>query len=299
MKKINCALCLKSNYEVLYKENFDLALVNEKTFSARRIPDGCHYRIVRCQKCGLIYSNPILEEGKIKQLYCQSRLTYSLETDNLRKTYGRLLKKVKGASFEGESLLEIGCGNGFFLEEALGQGFKEVWGVEPSVDAAKKASRGIRKRIKIDVFRPGLFPKSYFDIICFFQTLDHIINPNLFLKTCFEILKNNGVVLCVTHNSKSFLNKVLGEKSPIFDIEHIYLFDKKTLIKLFEKNKFSVLDVFDIANDYSLNYWIKIFPLGRRIRNLLEKIISFLSLDRKIIKLKAGNIGLIAQKNEN
>ena len=59
MKEINCAICQNSNYKILYKPNFDIKKVDYNIFSARRLPDKIHYRIVKCKKCGLIYSNPI------------------------------------------------------------------------------------------------------------------------------------------------------------------------------------------------------------------------------------------------
>ena len=70
-------------------------------------------------------------------------------------------------------MLEIGCGNGFFLKEALAQGYTSVKGVEPSVKAVSMADRGIAKHIICDIMRPGLFEKEQFDAVCMFQVLDH------------------------------------------------------------------------------------------------------------------------------
>lgn len=297
MKKILCALCSEeNNYEILYNENFDLKAIDEKIFSARRIPDGCHYRIVRCRKCDLIFSNPILEEKKILALYAGSKLTYESEINNLKATYGSYLRKIESRLPGKERLLEIGCGNGFFLQEALKQGFEKVYGVEPSAGAVAKASPKIRKKITIDFFGPGLYKDNYFDVICFFQTLDHIVDPNLFLKTCYQILKKNGIVFCITHNTDSIFTKILREKSPIFDIEHVYLFNKKTLRQIFKKNKFEVIDIFDVANEYSLGYWIKISSLGRRTKKFIKKVSVLLNFDKITIKLKVGNIGILVKK---
>lgn len=297
MKKIHCALCQKeSPYQILFKENLDLKNINEKVFSARRIPDGYHYQVVRCQRCGLVFSNPILEEEKIKTLYSKSKLTYASEIKNLRKTYGHYLKKSELFLPSKERLLEIGCGEGFFLIEALKQGFKEVYGIEPSEDAVEKSLPKVRKNIINDFFQPGLFKANYFDVICFFQTLDHVINPNLFLKTCYKILKKNGIVFCITHNTDSIFTKILGEKSPIFDIEHVYLFNKKTLRQIFKKNKFRIIGVFDIANEYSLDYWVKMSPLSRKTKRLIKKASILLNFDKITLKLKVGNIGILAKK---
>jgi len=133
-------------------------------------------------------------------------------------------------------------------------------------------------------------------LICFFQTLDHIIDPNSFLSNCRDILKTNGEIFCIVHNSNSLLANILGEKTPIFDIEHTYLYNKKTLRKIFEKNKFKIVREFNIKNEYSLKYWVRLFPTGKKIKNILEKIIKLLKLEKVTLKIGAGNIGIVARK---
>ncbi len=299
MKNLTCAICGENTpFEILYPANFKREQIGSDLFSARRIPDRCHYRIVRCLKCGLIFSSPILEEKIIHRLYKESELTYDPEIVNLKKTYGSCLKKIINYIPRKDNLLEIGCGNGFFLEEALSYGFKNVRGVEPSVDAANKAGREIKPFIKVNNFQSKLFKNNFFDMICFFQTLDHVINPNLFLKDCFKILKRKGIIFCIVHDSGSNLVKVLGEKTPIFDIEHTYLYNKITLKKIFEKNDFEVVKVMNIANGYSLGYWIRLLPLGTQFKKLVEKTIILLHLEKINLKIKAGNIGIVAKKTK-
>lgn len=296
MIKQDCAICGKNTqFEVLYKASFKTKQIDINRFSARRIPDRCHYRLVRCLGCGLIYSNPILEENKLKDLYTGSKLTYGTELENLKNTYGYYLDKILPLSPAKNNLLEIGCGNGFFLEEAKRLGVKNVWGVEPSVDAIIKADRKIKPFIKKDIFRKNLF-KINFDVVCFFQTLDHIVNPNEFLKDCRKILEKNGLIFCIVHNSDSAAVKLLGEKAPIFDIEHTYLYNKVTLRKIFERNMFEVIEVFDIKNEYSISYWISLLPIGTFLKNIIKKTLRLFNCQNYCLKIKAGNIGLVARK---
>lgn len=284
MKLQKCAVCENNNYRVVYKANFNINNLTAKTFSARRIPDRIHYQIVKCKKCGLVYSNPILEYSEIEKLYKKSKYTYGEYEDDLNKTYGRYLKKLVDKLPAKEKLLEIGCGNGFFLQEAKKMGFEEVFGVEPGRETVIKASQEVKKNIIVDVFRKGQFQKDYFDVICIFQVLDHLTDPNSVLQECFRILKTGGSLICINHNVDAISAKILGEKSPIFDIEHTYLYNKKTLRQVFEKNKFKVLQVFDVSNYYPISYWFKML-----------KILNVLSFDFKFW-IRAGNIGITAFK---
>lgn len=296
MIKTLCAICNVGDYKILYKENIDCKKIDAGIFSARRIPDKIHYQIVQCRKCGLVYSNPILEPSKIEKLYKQSKYTYGDYEADLRKTYGKYLKDIMLYLPGKQKLLEIGCGNGFFLKEAKKMGFEEVFGVEPGRETVAKASQEVKKNIIIDVFRKGQFKKDYFDVICMFQVLDHLTDPNSVLQECFRILKAGGSLICINHNVAALSAKILGEMSPIFDIEHTYLYSKNTLPLLFKKNKFEIVDVFDVANCYPFSYWLRMFPLPKKIKTLLEKFIGLSKLSERRIWLKAGNLGIFAKK---
>src|SRR3990170_8079619 len=90
-----CAICGKNNFNILYPENFDVNKINSRIFSARRLPDRLHYRIVKCKKCSLVFSTPILEYEKIEKLYRKSFTTYDEHLENLKQTYGYYLKQLQ------------------------------------------------------------------------------------------------------------------------------------------------------------------------------------------------------------
>lgn len=296
MKKQLCAVCENDNYKVIYPANFNITKINSRTFSARRLPDKIHYRIVKCKKCGLLYSTPILALNKINKLYRQSFTSYGQHINNLKKTYAEYLKQLDKYQPKKIRLLEIGCGNGFFLEEAKKQGYKNVYGVEPGKKSVEKAHPQIKKNIAINIFRPGLFKKKSLDVICCFQTFDHVPDPNLFLKECFNVLKKGGILLFLNHNAEALSAKILGEKSPIIDIEHTYLFDKKTMSKILTKNKFKSLEIKTAFNIHSLSYWLRLFPLPRNFKSNLIKIVQKSFLRNINLTLPAGNMVIFAQK---
>lgn len=297
MISILCAICgTKQKLRQLYPQSLDFDKVDEKIFSARRTPDRMHYRLVRCINCGLIFSNPILESKKIARLYEKSLFSYKNESNYLRETYTSYLKQVLGdRDFRKIKLLEIGCGDGFFLEEAKKLGV-HVYGVEPSRAAVLLADEGIRKNIKVSILKPNLFKNNSFNLICCFHTLDHTINPNNFLKICYKLLKNGGLVLFIVHNTNGLSVRLFGEKSAIFDIEHIYLFNSKSLKTILLKNKFKVQFIFDVKNKYPLNYWVRMVPLHKILKNLFLTLLRITKIGNISLGIKAGNIGIVAKK---
>ncbi|MBI2617088.1 class I SAM-dependent methyltransferase [Candidatus Gottesmanbacteria bacterium] len=298
MQKMRCALCGRDEKpQLLYPESINFERISKETFSARRIPEKVHYRLMRCQRCTLIYSSPILTEDKIKLLYKQSKLTYAEEIPSLKKTYGDYLSKTLPFVNKNPHLLEIGGGNGFFLEKALELGVTKVNGIEPSRSAINAARSDIKKKLIADFFPSEKIKPSSYDIICIFQTLDHVTDPNRFLRACHTALRKNGVVLCILHDTEGLSVKILGEHSPIFDIEHIYLFNKKTLQLIFEKNNFTPLVTFSVVNTFPLRYWIRMFPFPSIIKPLFLSLLQNIHLDNLPLSMRAGNIGIIARKS--
>ncbi len=297
MKKTECAVCQKkSSVKLLYSQNFKLKDINESIFSARRLPDGIHYRIVKCRQCGLVFSDPILSETALGRLYRESKFTYGEQIADLTKTYGFYLKELEKYEVVKGRLLEIGCGNGFLLAEAKKQGYREVYGVEPSWEAIRKAPMKIRKIIKSSIFKKGLFPRNYFDIICFFQTFDHISNPNKFLINCYRMLKPGGYILALNHNVDSFQAFVLGEKSPIFDIEHTYLYNSKTTRIIFEKNNFQTISLKPATNINPFSYLVHLMPLPNVVKKYTLFILEKLGISNLKFKMRIGNLIIIARK---
>lgn len=159
-----------------------------------------------------------------------------------------------------------------------------------------KADSSIRNRIKIDVFNSNLFPKNSFDLALCFHTLDHMIDPNDFIKGANSMLKKNGYVIVVVHDTQGLSVKLFGESSAIFDVEHIYLFNKKTLREIFIKNQFKAIKVFNVVNKYPLNYWVKMSGFPLVIRKIVNYTIRLIGLSKIPVPIPAGNIGIIARK---
>ncbi len=293
-----CAICgTEGNARELYQATYDDQSFNAEVFSARRLPDMVHYRIVQCNNCGLVRSDPVIDQETLSELYLQSTLTYAKDIPNLRRTYGTYLHKLEKYNSQKESFLEIGCGNGFLLEEALSQGYTKVFGVEPSRSAVDQANPTIRDFIYNNVFRPGLLSQKV-DAICMFQLFDHISNPNEFLSICTEVLVPGGLILCFNHNVRAVSARFLGEKSPIIDIEHTFLYDLDTIKILFQKNGFKVLEVGPARNFVNLLSILRLIPISR---NLQTKLLKFLEQRPRIgqmsMFLPLGNLYIIARKD--
>ena len=289
-----CAICgSEGNADEVYPANFQVADLNARIFSARRLPDGIHYRIVTCRKCGLVRSDPVAPPELLSDLYAVSTFDYGSELANLKRTYGRSIARLKKLKPDSEALLEIGCGNGFALEEALDLGYGKVAGVEPSKDAIARGRNDVRPHLVQAMMGPDLFEANGFDAVCLFQVFDHIPDPVPLLEACWKVLKPGGLLMCFNHNVDSFSARLLKEKSPIIDIEHTYLYSPDTMTQISRKAGFELVEVGPVWNTYSPGYLAQLLPMPVGFKKWLTES-RFLRSLRVTVPL--GNLRLIARR---
>lgn len=294
--RTNCLFCARhERIDTLYPKTFSPDDLTPEVFSARRSTEHFHYAIVRCRNCGLVFSRDILPDETLSRLYAQSTVTFAEYTDIIRKDYWRCIEPHLSSGNKG-AVLEIGCSSGFFLEELMDRDFEKIFGCEPSIKAKEMARPDVGKNITAGFFTGNLYAPDMFDLVCSFQTLDHLTNPLAVLRAIYRIVKPGGLVYFVTHDVDAFQAKLLGNKSPIMDIEHIYLFNKSTLRRLLETTGFNVLEIAGLRNSYPLDYWIKMFPLPKRVRNGVRKILGLIGLGSLPLPLRAGNIFIVGKK---
>lgn len=278
----------------VYPATFDPRQLDAERFSARRLPDGVHFRIVRCARCGLLRSDPVASPGTLAALYAASSFDES-EVRNLRRTYGHYLGRLDRHGARKGAVLEIGSGTGFFLQESLARGYRRAVGVEPSLTAAHASADG-GVEIVADVMRPGLFAAGSFDVVCIFQTLDHLRDPAAVLDECRKVLRPSGLLLALNHDAGAWSARALGERSPIVDIEHTYLYDQSTMGRLAADRGFTVLEIGRAFNVTSLRYLAHLAPLPEGIGRPLRRWLGRSRVGTISTWLPLGNLYLIARR---
>lgn len=298
MQKKVCPICESDkSSKIVYEKKLPADLENPN-FAGRKDPDGYRYQMQRCEKCTLLYASEIYDEEYSNKLYNESSFEYSAELDGLTKSYSETLKEgINLLENSKENFLEIGCGNGFMLQEALKLGFKNVKGIEPSKDAISCADDKIKNFIQHGIFDENHIENEKYDLVFIAMIIEHVVDSNKFLESIYNVLKPGGVVICICHNERHFLAKILKENHPIINDEHVAVFNEKALNLIFKKNKFLDVKVRNLKNYYSLGYWLKMMPIPVIIKNLLNKTIM-LFLKKLIIGFKAGNQYLIAKKDK-
>ena len=291
-----CPICETLNNSVsVYPSNVDAHSFSTEVFSARRLPDRRHYQWVRCNSCTLLRSDPVLDVN-LEQLYVESTFDYSTEIDGLKKTYFNLVMRALGSKQLRKSIFEVGGGNGFFLEAAKDGGFKSVAGVEPSTEAIKAARSDIKPHMIASMMKSGVLQNDSFEVGAMFHTLDHLTDPVSTLRDCFSALQPGGVFIVAVHNERSWSARLMGERSPIIDVEHTHLYTRKTGEALFQKIGFVEVKSGAYSNHYSLAYILHLIPISRAFRKkVLESSLGLLLSKIKVI-VPLGNMWVAGTK---
>jgi SAM-dependent methyltransferase len=291
-----CPICESlGNAVPVYPSNVDETSFSTEVFSARRLPDRRHYQWVRCKSCTLLRSDPVLDVD-LEKLYVESTFDYSTEIDGLKKTYLKLVSKaLKGKSFK-KSIFEVGGGNGFFLEAAKDSHFAQVTGVEPSTEAINAARADIKPHMIASMMKDGVLKENSFEVGAMFHTLDHLSDPVTTLNDCLRALEPGGVFVVAIHNERSWSARLMGERSPIIDVEHTHLYTLKSGEALFRKIGFTDVRSGAYNNHYSLAYILHLIPISRTFRKrILESFIGSVLSKIKVV-LPLGNMWVAGAK---
>jgi SAM-dependent methyltransferase len=283
-----CPVCANSDAsQVFAAENIDPSLLGSSAFASRKLPEYMHFRLISCPKCELLYANPIPELNALAIAYRDASFDAGKESQYAAQTYASLLERRTPLR---ANVLDIGAGDGAFLEALLDRGFRDVTGVEPSTAPLEGASARIRPHLRQELFDPEAFGDRKFSIVTCFQTIEHVYDPAELMRGIFRVLEPGGFVFLVFHDSRALSAKLLGTKSPIFDIEHLQLFSQKPSAELLRRAGFTAIGVAPILNVYPLRYWARLFPFPKAIK---PAIIAFLrrSFPGSVpIPLPAGNL---------
>lgn len=294
-----CAICKTlGNSETVYDANIDDSALSPKVFSARRLPDRIHYQWVRCKTCKLYRSDPILKSN-LSALYQKSTFDYSAELSGIKKTYVQITMRSLAPNRPQGSVLEVGGGNGFYLEAALDCGFSEGIAVEPSIQAVNKSRPDIRKNTIVGVMEPGLVENESQDFVAMFHVMDHLSEPLETVKACMLALKPGGTLVVAVHNINSWSARLLRSRSPIIDVEHTYLYSRSTAKHIFKTAGLVNIKSHSYSNHYSLAYLLHLTPFPQKPKAWILNSAIGRIFQKVQVSLQLGNMWISGKKPED
>jgi 2-polyprenyl-3-methyl-5-hydroxy-6-metoxy-1,4-benzoquinol methylase len=272
-----------------------------------------HYQVYICQNCGFRWLDPQPTDLELSEIYSDHyfldegdtkvmEIVKALKRATAILYLQQLAQGVSTFPHTQSSLLEIGCGMGDFLLEAQSRGFI-VSGLEVTDHLVEMANRRLgSSRVQKGYLESSGFEKASFDVVAFFDVLEHVRSPVDFMMHVSHLLRETGKVYIVTPSLDSWSAKFLGKNWMEYKVEHLSYFNKKAITILLEKTGFQkirfhsnykILNL-DYINRHFVRFPVKgISPLVNFARKVIPDKLAYLP-----VKVIASGMAVIAEKRE-
>lgn len=259
------------------------------------------FNLVRCNRCGLLYLNPRPEWSEL-QFFYQNR--YEPPTARKRiaalswvPRYGLLRRCRAVLRYQrGGRLLDVGCGDGSFLREMSCQGQWELYGVDPFVKSCPEMLDDKRIKTLYNDLMQGNFPDSFFDVVTWWDVLEHVPNPSASLYETYRILKPGGWLFIQTPDPDAWDARLFGPYWMGFDApRHLYLFPRHLLVNRLGELGFEIKRTMKFAGGTavlfrSLSYWF-----GDRKRENLQRLMGIME-DSPLVRVTTAPLSFLMRR---
>ena len=222
---------------------------------------------------GFHYVDPIPSEEELSHYYAQQYYQES-KASTYSQSYSK--EELQGIKIDAyvsnyvvqdhvfnnkKLLLDIGCGEGFFMDIFHGFGW-DVIGTDYSIAGATRHNPHLIEKILVGkletVLENFINKKKYFNLINLGNILEHVTNPINLLETCHQLLEKDGVLRVKVPNDLSELQSVLEKKkltnSDWFcPPDHLSYFNFKNIKETLMKSNFSILKV---LGDFPIEFYL-------------------------------------------
>lgn len=279
----SCPICSGNSFqEILSAKDYT---VSHETF-----------QIVKCITCDFLLTNPRPDEEKIGNYYLSD--SYVSHTASAKTIFDKIYEQARlytlnwkltlvkkfMTSNDKPSLLDYGCGTGFFLQQMQSNGF-EIAGVEPSLIARTNAEKITGIKIDSDLS----LVQGRFDIITLWHVLEHVSNLNDTIEELKNRLKKNATLIIAVPNYKSEDAKLYGPTWAGYDVpRHLWHFEQKTMHQLLAKHKMKIIETIPMKLDA-----VYVSMLSEKYRANGQSILTFAK------GLYQGLLSNLKAKNKN
>jgi SAM-dependent methyltransferase len=213
------------------------------------------YSIVRCGSCGTAQTLPQPAEDSLGQFYPPSYYPTggyapAYYAGTIRPSQQAKLSIVRRFRSSG-TLLDVGCGAGFFVREASDAGFAAE-GVEFSREAVEFGRKEGGVRLTQGDLLSSEFPENTYDVVTLWHVLEHLPRPVETLKKIRTLLKRGGILVIAVPNFGSLQARLFRDRWYHLEVpRHLFHFTPGALRGLLAGQGFDVKAEFQRSREHN------------------------------------------------
>ena len=184
--------------------------------------------IVKCANCGFYYTDPMpfWREEDLQRIYDAAYFPPMTRWWTGVKTQANPRRRLNAieahAGRRSLRFLEVGCGLGYGIEDAVRRGW-DACGQDVSPFFAEQVESRLGVQVFVGQLGEACYPEHSFDAVYIDSVLEHLPSPMQMLREVHRILRPGGVVHLTVTNESALVNKLrglllkmaAGERSPI------------------------------------------------------------------------------------
>jgi 2-polyprenyl-3-methyl-5-hydroxy-6-metoxy-1,4-benzoquinol methylase len=296
--KKNCIVCGSTKSKIKYKNIFHTCNVLKKSnipYTNEETPSD----VMECNQCGHKYLSYNINDKTLNYYYSVAESEYydSMKInprDRLILENKERAKSISKKFPNSKTVLEIGCGMGYFLKNLSENGYECV-GVEPSSFASNYAREEFGLNVITGLLDKDTFDTNKFDIIVIFDVVEHINNIDNLFDLVTHYLAKDGSVIILTGNSNSLYARICkGKWLYYYSWEHVSFFNRKSTKYLFDKHNLELTEFSRTSNDMSLKSNTIIF-----VKTIVQIIKNFFGIEKSKFYSMAFDHFLAVGKNRH
>lgn len=210
-----------------------------------------NYFYFKCQHCFTSQIIPQPSSALLLDYYNRFHLNdleggfYDWVEDRMQADFATKIRIIrKFVNNENILLLDVGCGKGFFVKEAIKNGF-DAMGIDISNSGIDYGKRILKVKSELKSIEELAVDSSYnekFDCITLWATIEHVSNPLSFLNAINKCLKKNGFIFLDTGLGNDFYERFLTGHSQWYDaLQHLFVYSEEGLKILLKNSGFEYL----------------------------------------------------------
>jgi SAM-dependent methyltransferase len=203
----------------------------------------------KCQDCGHVFAKVDLTDEELYELYNSDYFCGGEYRDYVAD------KKVAQRNFElrfevlkfflqasrHKYLFEVGSAYGFFLD-LVQDNFDAAQGIEINEAGARYAIEQLNLSVIHGDFLTHDFGDQAFDVVCMWDTIEHLRRPDLYLQKISQHTKHGALLALTTGDIASFSARFRKEKwRLIHPPTHVHYFSEATLARMLDRCGFDVI----------------------------------------------------------